>query len=128
MPETAAPPRRSSSAWPILFGGIIVTLAFFALLSFFSEEKEPVPEIAFGQLVEDAKAGRVESIVVRGEAITATYVSDGGDPVVKESRLAENVDIVAVLRGEGIALSRAAAPAGGAGFSPAPRRFPRARP
>jgi len=115
MPETAAPPRRSSSAWPILFGGIIVTLAFFALLSFFSEEKEPVPEIAFGQLVEDAKAGRVESIVVRGEAITATYVSDGGDPVVKESRLAENVDIVAVLRGEGIALSRAAAPAGGAG-------------
>jgi len=115
MPETAAPPRRSSSAWPILFGGIIVTLAFFALLSFFSEEKEPVPEIAFGQLVEDAKAGRVESIVVRGEAITATYISDGGDPVVKESRLAENVDIVAVLRGEGIALSRAAAPAGGAG-------------
>ncbi len=115
MPETAAPPRRSSSAWPILFGGIIVTLAFFALLSFFSEEKEPVPEIAFGQLVEDAKAGRVESIVVRGEAITATYVSDGGDPVVKESRLAGNVDIVAVLRGEGIALSRAAAPAGDAG-------------
>ncbi len=115
MPETAAPPRRSSSAWPILFGGIIVTLAFFALLSFFSEEKEPAPEIAFGQLVEDAKAGRVESIVVRGEAITATYVSDGGDPVVKESRLAGNVDVVAVLRGEGIALSRAAAPAGGAG-------------
>ena len=115
MPETAAPPRRSSSAWPILFGGIIVTLAFFALLSFFSEEKEPAPEIAFGQLVEDAKAGRVEAITVRGEALTATYVSDGGDPVVKESRLAENVDIVAVLRGEGIALSRAAAPAGGAG-------------
>jgi len=111
MPDSAAPAPRTSSSWLLLLLGAIVTLVFFVLLSFFPSEDATPKGVSFGKLLEDVRAGDVERITVKGETLTATYLSEGG-PIVRQSRVAANVDLVAVLRNEGILLSREVAPAG----------------
>jgi len=111
MPESAAPAPRRTSSWLLLLAGGIVTLVFFVLLSYFPSDESAPKDVAFGKLLEDVRAGDVERITVKGETLTATYLSEGG-PIVRQSRLAGNVDLVAVLRSEGILLSRDGAPAG----------------
>jgi cell division protease FtsH len=91
----------------IIVAGLVAAVAIIAAVSFLPASETGVPEVGLGQVVADAAAGKVETICVTGSAADVTYVApEGLTPAVKQAVVPENVDLAALLRDEGIALSR----------------------
>jgi cell division protease FtsH len=95
----------------LVFLAIAVAVVIFFEWSFGPDETES--EIGFGDLVRDARLGLVETIEVKGDAITATYFElIDNEPVVKDSRISQDLDIASFLKEEGIAITRTDAQSG----------------
>lgn len=82
---------------------IVAFAAAYAL----SQPADSAGEISFGQLLEDAREGRVRLIEVTGEELSIEYfaLDDEGVPVSRIALLPETVDLAQSLREEGIAIS-----------------------
>jgi len=71
------------------------------------------PTISFGDVVNDAKAGKIDKIEVNGTNLTVTYLEvQNGSPVVKSSQVGQGSDIAKFLTDEGVALTRTGAQSG----------------
>ena len=95
----------------LVFLAVAVAVVIFFEWSFGTDEADS--EIGFGDLVRDARLGLVETIEVKGDAITATYFElIDNEPVVKDSRISQDLDIASFLKEEGIAITRTDAQSG----------------
>jgi cell division protease FtsH len=114
MSTQAPEPRRGQiSLVTALVVGLLATVAIIVALSFLPETESDESDVGLGQLVADAAAGKVETIVVSGTEARVTYVApEGLAPATKVVIVPETVDLPALLRDEGIALSRTDAPVG----------------
>ncbi|NJD66555.1 MAG: ATP-dependent zinc metalloprotease FtsH [Chloroflexi bacterium] len=112
--QAPAPRRPRISLVTILVVGLVATVAILFALSFLPEAEPGESDVGLGQLVADAAAGKVETILVSGTEAKVTYVApEGLVPATKVVIVPETVDLPALLRDEGIALSRTDGPEGG---------------
>ena len=94
---------------------LLILVAVIAVVFAFFNGGDEHQKVAFGQVVQDAKAGLVEKIEVNGRDLTITYSEkQDGKNIVKTSKVAENTDVAQFLAEQNIALSRAGAPNGAA--------------
>jgi cell division protease FtsH len=114
MSTQAPEPRRGQiSLVTALVVGLVATVAIIVALSFLPEPESDESDVGLGQLIADAAAGKVETILVSGTEAKVTYVAPAGlAPATKVVIVPETVDLPALLRDEGIALSRTDAPQG----------------
>ena len=113
--STQAPEQKRGgiSLSTALVVGLVATVAIVLALSFLPGVEDKEETVGLGQLVADAAAGKVDTIVVRGSEATVTYTApEGLAPAEKSAIIPDTVDLPALLRDEGIALTRAGAPAG----------------
>ncbi len=113
--STQAPPprRRQISLTTALVAGLAATVAIVVALSLLPESDSGEQTIGLGQLVADAAADKVEAVVVRGDRAEVTYVApEGLAPAEKVAIIPDTVDLPALLRDEGIGLSRTDSPEG----------------
>lgn len=113
--STQAPEQKRGglSLSTALVVGVVATVALILALSFLPGVEEDKDTVGLGQLLADAAAGKVESIVVRGSEAKVTYIApEGLAPAQKTVIIPGTVDLPALLRDAGIALTRAGAPAG----------------
>ncbi|MBE0609813.1 MAG: ATP-dependent zinc metalloprotease FtsH [Dehalococcoidia bacterium] len=111
MSTQAPEPRRGQiSLVTALVVGLVATVAIIVALSFLPEPESGESDVGLGQLVADAAADKVETILVSGTEAKVTYVApEGLAPAVKVVIVPETVDLPALLRDEGVALSRTGA-------------------
>ena len=114
MSTQAPPPRRGQiSLTTALVAGLAATVAIVVALSLLPESDSGEQTIGLGQLVADAAADKVEAIVVRGDRAEVAYLaSEGLAPAEKVAVIPDTVDLPALLRDEGIGLSRPGSPEG----------------
>jgi cell division protease FtsH len=115
--STQAPRPRGGqiSLVTALVVGLVATVAIIVAVSFLPEPESDASEVGLGQLIADAAAGKVETILVSGTEAKVTYTApEGLAPAEKVVIVPETVDLPALLRDEGIALSRTGAPEGSA--------------
>ena len=85
---------------------LLVVVAAIAIGVAFLRGGDSKEEVPFGQIVQDIKQGRINTLEVDGRDITAIYHQQvQGQPLQRTSKVAENTDIATFLRSEGIALS-----------------------
>ncbi len=105
--------RGGMSLSTALVIGLVATAAIILALSFLPGVEEERETVGLGQLVADAAAGKIDSVVVRGAEAKVTYVApEGLAPAEKVAIIPDTVDLPALLRDDGIALTRTGAPAG----------------
>ena len=93
---------RNSFIW------LLVAVAAVAIGFAFFSSGDDKPKIAFGEVVDDIRQGKVESLEVDGRDLTVTYFdTEGGEPIVKKSKVAENTDVATFLADRNIELSGA---------------------
>ncbi|GAB4325024.1 MAG: ATP-dependent zinc metalloprotease FtsH [Dehalococcoidia bacterium] len=93
---------RNSFIW------LLVAVAAVAIGFAFFSGGDDKPKIAFGEVVDDIRQGKVESLEVDGRDLTVTYFdTEGGEPIVKKSKVAENTDVATFLADRNIELSGA---------------------
>lgn len=113
---TTQPPEQKRGGIPLSTAvviGLVATVAIILALSFLPGVEDERETVGLGQLVADAAAGKVDSVVVRGAEAKVTYVApEGLAPAEKVAIIPDTVDLPALLRDEGIALTRTGAPAG----------------
>ncbi len=82
-------------------------VAVFVAAYVLSQPVEPADEVSFGQVLEDAREGRIRRIEVEGDRARLEYftVNDEGEPVTRTAIVPETVDLVDALRDEGVAIS-----------------------
>ncbi|MFN8507825.1 MAG: ATP-dependent zinc metalloprotease FtsH [Dehalococcoidia bacterium] len=94
---------------------LLILVAVIAVVFAFFNGGDEHQKVAFGQVVQDAKAGQIEKIEVNGRDLTITYSEkQDGKNVIKTSKVAENTDVAQFLAEQNIALSRTGAPNGAA--------------
>ncbi|MCC6386662.1 MAG: ATP-dependent zinc metalloprotease FtsH [Dehalococcoidia bacterium] len=94
---------------------LLILVAVIAVVFAFFNGGDEHQKVAFGQVVQDAKAGQVEKIEVNGRDLTITYSEkQDGKNIVKTSKVAQNTDVAQFLAEQNIALSRAGATNGAA--------------
>ncbi|MCC7363941.1 MAG: ATP-dependent zinc metalloprotease FtsH [Dehalococcoidia bacterium] len=88
----------------------LVTVSLITLLFFIPSSEDEGESVGLGELLVDARLGRVTTLSVKGTGITATYVDPATNAeYLRSSEVGENVDLAALLRAEGIAISRTGA-------------------
>ena len=97
--------------------GIIVALlvgaSLIAVFYFMSQMSPSSESVSFGEVLQDARAGEVDTLEVDGTSLKVTYVAENGAPaVVKQSEVGSTTDIAKFLNDQGVALTRSGAPAG----------------
>ena len=103
-PTSQQPNRRTALSLVAVAGAILIALIIYAALNRSAEQND----IGFGEMVTDARAGKIDTIKVRDQDLTITYLAEeNADPVIKNSQIGANVDIAAYLASQGIAPSRA---------------------
>jgi cell division protease FtsH len=94
---------------------LLILVAIIAVVFAFFNGGDEHQKVAFGQVVQEAKAGQIEKIEVNGRDLTITYAEkQDGKNVIKTSKVAENTDVAQFLAEQNIALSRAGATSGAA--------------
>jgi cell division protease FtsH len=112
MPAEPAPENRSHSWRNSLVALTVVALMIWVLWGLFAP-KTSHPTISLGDVVNDAKAGKVDKIEVNGTSLTVTYLdTQNGTPVVKSSEIGQGFDIAKFLNDQGVALTRTGAQSG----------------
>jgi cell division protease FtsH len=85
---------------------LLILVAVIAIVFAFFSNGSSHPTVAFGEVVQDIKANKVQKIDVNGSSLTVTYNDNGsGKPVVKDSKVAANTDVATFLTQQGIALN-----------------------
>jgi cell division protease FtsH len=89
---------------------LLILVAVVAIVFAFFSGGSDNQKVAFGQVIQDAKAGLVQKIEVDGRKLTVTYheTSASGRPKVLDSRVGPNTDISKLLLDEGIQLQATA--------------------
>jgi cell division protease FtsH len=87
---------------------LLILVALIAIVFAFFSGGDDHPSVAFGQVVQDAKEGKVEKIQVDKRNLQVFYAqsTDNGKQLIKTSKVGENTDIAQFLAAEGIGLSR----------------------
>ena len=89
---------------------LLILVAVIAIVFAFFSSGEDHPKVAFGQVIQDAKANQIQKIEVDGRNLEVTYAKEvNGEPEVKSSKGPDKTDISELLTQEGVALSRTAA-------------------
>jgi cell division protease FtsH len=92
---------------------LLVMVGVTAMLFASSDSGGANPAIGFGEVIQDAQAGRIDTIEVDGHKLAVRYiVPEGSKPVTKESEAGENTDVAKFLSDAGIALTRSDAQPG----------------
>lgn len=78
--STQAPEQKRGgiSLSTALVVGLVATVAIVLALSFLPGVEDKEETVGLGQLVADAAAGKVDTIVVRGSEATVTYTAPEG--------------------------------------------------
>ena len=85
---------------------LLILVAVIAIVFAFFSNGSSHPTVAFGEVVQDIKANKVQKIDVNGSSLTVTYNDNGsGKPVVKDSKVAANTDVATFLTQQGISLN-----------------------
>jgi cell division protease FtsH len=110
--EPERPSSQTSTFGYIVVGLLLVVTAVSIYLLAGGPGEED--QISFGQVLEDARQGRISLIEVSGGTLKVTYfaAAAGAEPAVRTSHLAESVDLISVLGDEGIAIAGDAHAAG----------------
>ncbi len=111
--QTPEPRRGPVSIGTALVIGLVAMVAIIVGLSLLPDSEPESEEVGLGQVIADAAAGKVDTIRVGGSEMKVTYLApEGLAPAVKIAIVPDTVDLAALLRAEGIALSRTGAAAG----------------
>jgi len=92
---------------------LLILVAVIAIVFAFFSSGPDYPEVAFGQVVQDAQKNEIQKIEVDGRNLKVYYATETSDgkPEIKSSKMGSNTDIEQLLTDKGVALSRAAATA-----------------
>jgi cell division protease FtsH len=109
---------------------LLIAVAVVAIAFTFFNGGDDHPKVSIGEVVSDAKAGKVLEIEIDNRTLSVTYVEKNANskPIIKKSKIGPNSELETLLTAQGIALSRAGAVAGapavdlaykeGGGFGP----------
>ncbi|MFN0148403.1 MAG: ATP-dependent zinc metalloprotease FtsH [Dehalococcoidia bacterium] len=88
---------------------LLILVAVIAIVFAFFSGGDKHPEVAFGTVIQDAKAGLVEKIEASGKNLTATYYEkgDNGKAKVVSSKTGNNTQIDKILLDEDVPLASA---------------------
>jgi cell division protease FtsH len=85
---------------------LLILVAVVAIVFAFFNTGNDHQEVAFGQVVQDIRAGQVEELRVDGRKLTVEYYeTQNGRQVIKESRIAANTDIATFLSDQDISVT-----------------------
>jgi cell division protease FtsH len=85
---------------------LLILVAVIAIVFAFFNGGDEHPKVAFGQVIQDAKAGIVQKIEVDGRNLTVTYKDPvNNKPVVKSAKIGPNTDLEKLLLDEKVALA-----------------------
>jgi hypothetical protein len=87
--------------WTLIGLGAVAVLAIF--VSFFRADTEH-RDVSFAEILNAGRSGTLERIEVRGRQLDVTFTNESDE---FESRIGANVDLVAALQAEGIAIGGA---------------------
>ena len=112
MPQPTQSPQPSHTVRNVVIA-LLVTATVIAVFFASTDTGTANPPIGFGEVIQDAKAGRIDTIEADGHKLTVRYiVPEGSKPVTKESEAGENTDVAKFLSDGGIALTRSDAQPG----------------
>jgi cell division protease FtsH len=85
---------------------LLILVAVIAIVFAFFSSGEDHPKVAFGEVVQDVKANKVQKIEVENRDLTVIYnEKQNNKPVVKTSKVATNTDVATFLSAQGISLN-----------------------
>ncbi len=85
---------------------LLILVAVIAIVFAFFSNGSSHPTVAFGEVVQDIKANKVQKIDVNGSNLTVTYNDkQNNKTVVKDSKVASNTDVATFLSDQGISLN-----------------------
>ncbi|MGE0706043.1 MAG: ATP-dependent metallopeptidase FtsH/Yme1/Tma family protein, partial [Vicinamibacterales bacterium] len=94
---------------------LLILVAVIAIVFAFFNNDSGNQSVAIGEVIQDAKDGKVENLIIDGNDVTVEYVArqEGTDnPIVRDAKIGSNTDLPAMLLEEGVALSRTNTAAG----------------
>jgi cell division protease FtsH len=106
MRESSNSTETAESPFPRILIWIGVAVAVGLLISPLFAPGDARDPVSFGTVIEDAKAGRIDTITVSKTHLKVTYYAANGVLEERESEIAETTDIAALLIDQGVAISR----------------------
>ncbi len=87
---------------------LLILVAVIAVVFAFFSGGNSKDKIAFGQVIEDAKAGKVEQIEVDGRKVTATYYGKdkNNKAIVQEAKIGSRTDVDTLLTAADVPLTK----------------------
>ncbi len=85
---------------------LLILVAVIAIVFAFFSSGNDHPSVAFGEVVQDVLANKVQKIEVEGRDLTVTYLEkQNNKAIVKTSKVATNTDIATFLSDKGVSLN-----------------------